>query len=172
MTVADKTYLDAHELREAFFGNRLSRLVDLIVEQGEDLFRNRGLSLPSTSASTVLYLSEHGNVSAADVARDLKQPHQLATQRVQALLELGLVKRSKDPNDARRNVLVLTESGKREARKLKECLADAARAYEQLSDEIGIDVSQFVLSLSQALADEPLQARVDRLKHGKVATGS
>ncbi len=172
MTALDKAYLDTHELREAFFGNRLSRLVDLIVEQGEDLFRNRGLSLPSTSASTVLYLSEHKNVSAADVARDLNQPHQLATQRVQALLELGLVERSKDPNDGRRNVLALTENGKREARKLRACLADAARVYEQLSDEIGIDVSQVLLSISQALADEPLLARVERLKREKIATGS
>ena len=57
------------------------------------------MDFPSRSASTVLLLGSGKNLSAADIAKLLGEPHQLATQRVDLLITLGIVSRVDDPRD-------------------------------------------------------------------------
>ena len=153
-------FVDMHATRDAFLGNRLARLVDQIADEGEALFRERGLSFRSTSASTVLLMSERKDLSIADIARELRQPHQLASQRVEALMGLGLAASRPDPSDRRRKVLRLTRKGAREAAILRTCLDDAAAAFRALFDEIGVDVPAVMDKVSDALRRASLSERI------------
>ena len=95
------TYVDTHPRKGAFAANHMARLVDLINDQGSQLLEDANLSLPPRAVSTVLLISERGQITAADIAKELNQPHQLVTQRIDALIKLDLLKRLTDPNDGR-----------------------------------------------------------------------
>jgi DNA-binding MarR family transcriptional regulator len=157
-------FLDSHPLRGAFVANALERLAGVIVEQGEDLLRDAGLTFPTRAASTVLLLGERARLSAADLAKALGQPHQLVTQRVDLLIELGIVSRAGDPGDARRRILVLTAKGKRQFERLKACLALAEAAFAALSAEIGCDLSGAASSAIAALVRSSVLDRVRALE--------
>ncbi|MEQ1515306.1 MAG: MarR family transcriptional regulator [Usitatibacteraceae bacterium] len=155
---------DSHPFRGAFVANTLERLAWLIVDQGETVLRDAGLAFPSRAASTVLLLGESKRLSAADLAKALGQPHQLVTQRVDLLIELGIVSRAADDDDARRRILVLTPKGKRQFEKLKAHLVLAEAAFAALFAEIGYDLSGAALSAIAALERSPLQERVRTLE--------
>jgi DNA-binding MarR family transcriptional regulator len=157
-------FLDSHPLRGAFVANALERLVGLIVEQGEDVLRDAGLTFPSRAASTVLLLGERARLSAADLAKALGQPHQLVTQRVDLLIDLGIVSRAGDPGDARRRLLVLTAKGKRQFERLKARLALAESAFAALFAEIGCDLSGATATATAALGRSSLLDRVRALE--------
>lgn len=157
-------FLDTHPLRGAFVANTLDRLAGLIIEQGEDLLRDAGLTFPSRAVSTVLLLGERARLSASDLAKTLGQPHQLVTQRVDLLIELGIVSRAGDSGDARRRILALTPKGKRQFEKLKALLVLADAAFAALSAEIGVDLPRAALNALAALGRSSVLDRVRALE--------
>lgn len=152
-------FIESHELRDAFVGKLLDGLVNRIVEQGDDLLSRAGVVFPSRSASTVLLLGSGKNLSAADIAKILGEPHQLATQRVDLLITLGIVSRVDDPRDARRKVVRLTPKGRRQLQKLEASLVLARAAMAALFDEIGCDLSAAALRAMRALDHKSLAER-------------
>ncbi len=156
----DMTYVDSHTMRGAFLANSLHRLADMIAEQGDNLLMGAGLSLPSRAASTVLLIGERGQISAADIAKEFRQPHQLVTQRVEALIELRLVDRLDDPFDRRRKTLALTRKGKRELRLLETCLQDAEQVFLGLYQEIECDLIAVTQRAMKALASRSILDRI------------
>jgi len=153
-------YIDSHPQHGAFLANQLGRLVDMIVVQGDNLLTGAGLSFPSRSVSSVLLIGEQGQISAADIAKQLKQPHQLVTQRVDLLIKLGLVARIDDPSDRRRKILELTRKGKQEFRLLRTCLRDAEQVFAGLYQEIECDLSAVTLRAMRALSSKPIVDRI------------
>lgn len=153
-------YVDSHPRHGAFLANQLRRLVDMIAEQGDALLTGAGLSLPSRAVSSLLMIAERGQISAADIAKELKQPHQLVTQRVEHLIARGLVGRIDDPSDKRRKILQLTSKGKKELRLLDDCLDDAERAFTDLYQEIGCDLSAVTLRATKALSSRSVLDRM------------
>jgi hypothetical protein len=93
--MSDTNFVDAHRLSAAFVANQLERLVEVIVTQGNDMLEAAGIRFPSRAVSTVLFVGENEPTSTADIARALAQPHQLATQRVDLLIQLGILERMK-----------------------------------------------------------------------------
>ena len=152
--------IDSHPRRGAFLANQLHRLVDLISKQGDDLLMDAGLSVPSRAVSSLMLIGEQGQISAADIAKEFMQPHQLVTQRIDTLIMLGLVARIDDPSDGRRKILELTRKGKKELRLLETCLQDAERAFLDLYKEIECDLSAVALRAIKALSSESI---VDRM---------
>lgn len=153
-------FTETHALKGAFVANRLSALVDLIALQGDLLLQDAGISVPSRAVSCVLLVGDEGQVSAADIAKALQQPHQLATQRVEALIKLGLLKRIDDPEDGRRKILTLSTRGRDQYARLKLRLAEAEQAFNGLFAEIDCDLPAVVERAFQALRATPLLQRI------------
>lgn len=160
------SFIDSHPLRKAFLANTLDALVAQIVEQGEDLLRAAGIGFPARASSTVLLLGERSEMSAADIAKALRQPHQLVTQRIELLIELGIVARVDDPHDARRKALRLTGKGRRQFDLLNRTLEEAQAAFQELFREIGCDLSAKALLAVAVLNRSPLLSRT-RLAEAK-----
>lgn len=158
--MALNSYTDTHPLRGAFVANLLGRLVDTIVAQGEDLLQDAGLDFPSRAASSILLIGERGNITAADIASALDQPHQLVTQRIELLIDLKIVKRINDPKDGRRKILVLTDKGTKQFMRLQARLANADRAFEILFKEIECDLPAVVARAMDALGKRSILDRV------------
>jgi len=157
-------YVDSHARHGAFLANQLYRLADLIAKQGDDLLMGAGLSLPSRAVSSVLLIGERGQKSAADIAKELDQPHQLVTQRIEILIELGLVGRIDDPSDGRRKILELTRKGKKELRLVETCLRDAEEVFLNLYQEIECDLSNVTLSALKVLSSKSILDRIATAK--------
>jgi DNA-binding MarR family transcriptional regulator len=158
-------FTETHAFKGAFVANQLSALVDLIALQGDSLLEDAGITIPSRAVSCVLLVGDQGQVSAADVAKALQQPHQLATQRVEALIKLGLLKRIDDPKDGRRKILTLSAKGRDQYARLNARLAEVEQAFLGLFAEVGCDLPAVVERTLQALRSTPLLKRI----HGKAA---
>ena len=149
--MSEENYIDAHALRGAFVANQLDRLADLFSEQGELLLQDAGLKFPARTVSCVLLIGERGEISTADIANELSQPHQLVTQRVELLITSGVVERLIDPQDGRRKILRLTRGGVYQYESLQECLEKASRAFAELFKEIKCNLPAVIRRASAAL---------------------
>lgn len=158
------TYVDTHPRSGAFAANKMTRLTDLINDQGTKLLKDADLTLPPRAVSTVLLIGEHGKISAADIAKELSQPHQLVTQRIELLINLNLLQRLDDPKDGRRKIIALTIKGKREFQILDKRLAEAANAFEDLYNEIETNLSTITMRAIEALENKSLLSRINDLK--------
>jgi DNA-binding MarR family transcriptional regulator len=158
--MSDDNFVDAHRLSAAFVANQIERLADLIVAQGNDMLDASGIRFPSRTVSTVLFVGENEPTSTADIARALGQPHQLATQRVDLLTQLGILERIADPDDARRKQLRLTPEGRDQFSILTDRLEKAGQAFGALFAEIGCDLPAAAQRASAALRTTPLLTRM------------
>jgi len=157
--MATGNFLTTHALRGAFFATQLDQLAELIAVQGEALLQNSGIHIPSRAVSTALLIGERGKISAADIAEELKQPHQLVTQRIELLISAGIVNRLPDPDDGRRKTLQLTDTGIVQFEKLKQSLGDIERIFGDLFEEIDCDLPSVILKTSEALDQSSLSMR-------------
>lgn len=155
------TYFDTHPLRGAFVSSKLTHLTDLIAEQGEDLLRDANLDIPSRAVSIMLLIGERGEISAADIANLLQQPHQLVTQRVDLLINLALIKRRSDPHDARRKILVLTVKGVAQFNQLTARMVQVADVFAALFEEIECDLAAVTMRAIEALDQSPILERIN-----------
>lgn len=155
-----KNFRDTHALKGAFLTNTLLRLVDLIALQGDELLQDAGIIIPSRGVSCALLVGDKGQVSASDIAKALEQPHQLATQRIEALISLGLMKRINDPEDGRRKILKLTRKGEGQYQRLKVRLKDIERAFIDLYAEIECDLPDVMARATYALLRTPMLERI------------
>lgn len=162
--IRHKSPLDAHEFFHAFIGNRFERALHLMSEQGGELLSGHNIAVPQQSVSSLLYVAENQNASTADISAALNLPHQLVTQRLNALIEMNLAARRPDPNDGRRKIIRLTARGKRQVELLNEILRDANAAYDELNEELGVNLSTLVLRVIESLHRETLTERILRHK--------
>lgn len=166
--MAQRNFRDRHTLKGAFLSNLLLRLVDLIALQGDDLLRDAGIIFPSRAVSSVLFIGDRGQVSAADIAKALDEPHQLTAQRIEVLIELNLLKRINDPHDRRRKVLMLSRKGKDQHQRLVCRLAEIEQAFLGLYTEIDCDLPTVLERADQALQRVPILERIQ--KNQKIGT--
>lgn len=152
---------DCHALNEAFLANRLERLAELIVMQGQVLLGEAGLEMPSRTVSLLLLVGERKQLSVADAVAVLCQPHQLVTQRAELLIGLGLVDRNDDPADGRRKILTLSVRGEDQYVRLQARLLEAAGAFAALSEEVGCDLLAMVEKAHSALERTSLLERIE-----------
>ena len=154
-------FMGAGVLRSAYLGKHAADVSQLCAEQIEGEYQRRGLVIPVYASSTLHYLGEKGPVTAADISNGLETAHQVTTQRVKKLEDLRLIRRARDGDDARRVLLHLTEEGRDQFEKLKACMAAAARAYEDLFEEIGVDLADTLCRAAHALRSRPLEERLE-----------
>ena len=162
-SMPEHNYVNTHTYQKAFVANQLSQLADLISDQGEVILKEAGLEFPARAVSTVLLIGEQGEVSAADIANTLQQPHQLVTQRIDLLITLGIVERATDPQDGRRKILKLTLKGQDQFSRLGAFLDRASIVFSALFHEIDCDLPSIARKTRKALEQSSLSERMRSL---------
>ncbi|OLF78023.1 hypothetical protein AWH62_05020 [Maricaulis sp. W15] len=156
----DSNIMDTHRLSGAFVSNKLLRLVETLADQGEVLLQTAGIVIPPRAISTVLMIGEVPDVTAADIATALDQPHQVATQRVALLIKLGLVSKRPHSSDSRRKVLEFTALGRTQYDLMMIMLEKIRAAMDALFDELGVDLAAKAVEAVRSLKATPLVDRV------------
>lgn len=142
-----------------FLGHYAMRLGDTLARQGEDLLKEKGWQTPSLSVSTVLFLSSKSAATVTDISVAVGISHQLAAQRINELEKLGLVKRVPNQQDKRSRLIVLTDSGQKEAGELDLFVQQTSRALSALEQEIACSLSRTICDAVEALERNPLKNR-------------
>ena len=139
------------------------RLADLIIAQGSEILADRGLTAPSTALSTIFYLDQNQNTTVASLASALDVSHQMATQRINVLVKLGLVARSSSDADKRAKCVVLTPLGKKEAKQLYPFATEMAQVFEGLEAELDCALTTVIRKAERSLLQRSLKQRLEEL---------
>ena len=126
-----------------YFAHLLRRLSDEFVRGFEAWNPEAGLLSPTRTRSTLLALSEHGELGVTEVAALIRQSHPLVITWVRQLKELGFISSLTDPNDGRRTLLRLTEAGEQEVWRLRQADELISRAYLKLLHDADADSELF-----------------------------
>lgn len=146
-------------LNYAFMAKSVFDLHCLIQSQSEEIYTEKEMGFPVFASSTLLFLSNVESASIMQISQGLNLSHQLASQRLKIMLKLKLVEGIKDDNDKRRTLYHLTPKGKEKSEILNLYCLDAAQAFKDLSDEIGVDIQSVLNSAITALQNKPFGKR-------------
>ncbi len=149
------------KISDAFIGKQADDLSNLIREQVKPIYESLGIVVPVKSCSVIHYLHKFDALSITDLAKHLKQSHQLIKQKIPKLIQLGLVTAKSDENDKRRTTYHLTTAGREQARLLNENSLNTV--YEHLSDEIGANLHLVLNDAINALKQKALLTRFNEI---------
>lgn len=150
-------------LGPAFLGLQLYHVLKRIDVQGDSSLESSGLPVPSRLASSLMVLRNQAPLSLVDIARLLDMPHQLAAQRVKLLKTLRLIEERPDPDDGRRVLLSLNKRGREQAEAVLKLGDQVAGIYQDIFDEIGVDVFDALVRFREALDRQSLQSRLEQI---------
>jgi DNA-binding MarR family transcriptional regulator len=146
----------------AFLAHRLRRASELLVEGTGAWLPDHGMNAPPRTLSSLLLLSLEGPMSITELAERLRISHPMMIKLVRGLEAEALVRTSRDPADARRRLVVLTEEGEREATMARKAIDVLARAYDAMFADMGVDLFAAVARLERACAETPIAERLAR----------
>jgi len=148
---------------KSFIGKQADDLSNLIREQIKPIYESIGIVVPVKSCSVIHYLNRFDDLSVTDLAKHLKQSHQLVKQKLPKLKNLGLIEQRDDDNDKRRSTYHLTEEGKQQAKLLDE--NSLISVYQHLSDEVGADLHKVLNKAINGLKQKDLLTRFNENKN-------
>lgn len=144
----------------AFFDMRLHKLRVLITEQMDRALLERDISPPSSAISVMLYLADIPHASIARIADALGYSHQLIAHRLKQLEKLGLIVRFVDASDRRKSLIELTPKGRVEAEKINALMPDIAKAFDDIFERLGTNLSNRIDDVRSELITLPLHDRL------------
>jgi len=140
--------------------SRLKALSDQLYGAVDQVYQARGARIESRWLPVLRYLWETGPHSVTQVAAAIGQTHSAVSQLASKLVRAGLLKRRRDPGDARRSVLELTD----EARAALSELGPVWHAVcAGLTDSLGPHAAHLlnaVAACEQALEERPVAAAI------------
>jgi DNA-binding MarR family transcriptional regulator len=148
----------------AAFAMRVGQLATTIYEQMDGWLAEEQVKLPGYTTSIVQTLYHAGPQSISDLASRLQLSHQLASQRVQWLVREGFAAVASSTEDRRIRIVKLTRAGRTEGDKLQRFLPKLEAAYDDVFEQLGLDLHDAVVRASAALADRPLTTRFEKLE--------
>lgn len=158
MSTKDK-FSNQLQSNNSFLAKTVFDLHRLIQAQSDELYLEKNMGFPVAVSSTLLLMSQQRKVSTMEVASALSITHQLVSQRIKILLKLGLIEGSADKNDKRKTLYVLTPKGQQKTQVLNLYCLDAANAFSDLSDEVGVDLQKVLNAAINALQKKPFGKR-------------
>jgi len=148
-----------------FLGRLAEDLSDLVASQSQVLFSAREIAIPVRSVSLMVALDRLQPATATDLADALEKSHQLVSQKLPKLLQLGLVERIECPTDRRRKLYSLTEAGCVNLERFADLQPALERAYTELAAEVG-DIHALLRKTARALETVSLAERIGAAANG------
>jgi DNA-binding MarR family transcriptional regulator len=144
-----------------FLAHRLRRASEQLVEAAAVIQRNSGFTGPPKSISTLLLLEEEGPLGITEISNRLSLSHPLIIRFVRGLAAEGYVTHQRDPKDARRRLVSLTDKGRRHVAYIRGFMPVLAETFRRLFQDMGVDLYSALEKFELAISERPL---VDRLR--------
>ena len=149
------------DLGHLFLGSRLKRLAERLQTDAGKIIKEAGLPIQPAQFPLLAALDRYGplTVSAAAEALGVSQPG--VTRSATSLVELGLVRSTKDGADGRQTTLTLTPAGKRLMAKAKKVIWPTVdRAVADMCAPLSGTLLEQLTGLETQLAKASLEERV------------
>ncbi|MEL7198205.1 MAG: hypothetical protein AAGL10_07800 [Pseudomonadota bacterium] len=166
MTANKRPFYKRLPYDQAFIGARAMRLSNIIARQGDEYYEGAGLTVPSRTTSTILFIGNNGPSSLVEIARALGEQHQLTAQRTALLEDLSILQRKSDPNDQRRKLFELTKRGAAEAAFAEDLCRKVMDVLDDLNNELGFDLGEALDAAYRALSRKSLIERSETILDG------
>ncbi len=153
-------YEQVDSLGSSFLGLQLHQLLSIINSQGDVLLQQQNIDIPSRTASTIMLIKNNDSMSVTELGAALDMSHQLVGHRIKLLKSKEIITEIKDRKDKRKSVLVLTESGKMVAQYLENIIRQVEKAYEDLFEELGVNVFEIIKKAKKALSNKTILQRL------------
>lgn len=149
-------------LGRPFLAHRLRRLSETFVEGSSRWLPAAGITAPPRAHSTLLLLEKDGPLGVTALAARLRLSHPLLIKLTGRLEALGLTRTTQDPKDGRRRMIDLTGAGRAEAERVRRAVAVVDRVFEELLDEIGMDILEGCARAERACRGLSFDKRLER----------
>ncbi len=150
----------ADELGAGYMNLVIRRIGQLIASAGDGYMRERGISVPATSTSVLTFIALREASPLAEIAQSIGYTHQAVAKVVDMFEAKGLVQIKASEEDLRMRLVSLTRKGRREAELVKAVAERAAVVFEEIFDEIGVDLFGALRDFEGALVRRPLAGRL------------
>lgn len=151
------------QLGSSFMSHYARRLADLINEQAADILKELDLCIPASAVSAMQFINQNEGITVAHIADALGVTHQMATQRINSLEKLSLIKRIPLPSDQRAKQIKLSKKGLKEIETLQPFMEKMNSVFKGLESELGHHLSQIIyqaeLLLRQCSLNERFKAK-------------
>ena len=144
----------------AALGTRLRRLSERIDREVQDIYRAAGVDFEPRWYPVFVALRDGGPATVGELAQHIGVTHAAVSQVRAALADRGLVQAASDPADQRRQVLQLTDKGRRRAAELAPLWSAIVGATDALCADAAPALVGELTAVEDALAEETLKARV------------
>jgi ribosomal protein S18 acetylase RimI-like enzyme/DNA-binding MarR family transcriptional regulator len=149
------------ELGELALASRLRRLSETMMAEGEELYRDLGVTFRPRWFPAFHALSKRSPLAVGELAGALGVSHTAVAKIAEEMLRAGLIRIARDGRgDRRRRLYALTAAGKRTLRSLKPVWREIGKAVREALVEAGVDLLPDIERFEKAFARRSVSDRV------------
>ncbi len=152
-------------------GSRLRRLSESITEQASGIYQLYQVDLQPKWFPVFYALSEGGNKSITDIAREIGHTHPSVSQIVREMTAKGYLTSIPHSSDGRKNFVTLSEKGRQTMEQMQDQLQDVATAIDKAMKETQYDLWKAIAEWEFLLEQKSLLKRVQEEKKLRESAG-
>lgn len=141
-------------------GSRLRMLTDKVTEDAGQIYQLYNVDMQPKWFPVFYALANGEEKTITELAREIGHSHPSVSKIISEMLKKGYVDDKRDSQDARRNVVRLSEAGKEVSAKIENQLIDVNAAVEELSAQATHDLWQAIEEWEFLLERKSLLKRV------------
>jgi ribosomal protein S18 acetylase RimI-like enzyme/predicted transcriptional regulator len=141
-------------------GTRLRKLGESITEEATRIYKLYDVQLQPRWFPVFYTLSQNGYMPITAIANEIGHSHVSVSQIVKEMKKNGLLIDKMDYNDARKNLVALSNKGKREAEKIQIQYKDVGNAVEAMFTQSSYDLWKAIEEWEHLLQQKTLLKRV------------
>jgi len=148
------------ELEELALATRLKRLQERLAADVSRIYKESSLDFEARWFPILALLKRQPDMSVVEVSQSLQLSHPAVVQFAEQLLKKGYIMAEKDPADARRRILNLSESGNDLMERLEPLLKVIKEENKKWLAEADVDLLQAIEQLEAALDRSSIYNRI------------
>jgi N-acetylglutamate synthase-like GNAT family acetyltransferase/DNA-binding MarR family transcriptional regulator len=152
------------ELKEQALASRLKRLSEMLMEEGEALYRELGFNFRPRWFPLFYTLSRYPTISVTELAAELGISHPAVNKIAHEMAKAGLIKETKDSRDDRKRLLSLSPKGRKTLEQLQPVWDHIRQGAQEMLKEAGVNLIDDLEKVEKAFSRQSVVARVrDRM---------
>lgn len=151
-------------LGEVALGSRLRILCDRLTAEADEVYGLYQVGLRPKWFPVFHALSEGDEKSVTDIAVEIGHSHPSVSKIIREMAAAEIVQEQKDPKDKRRNVISLTEKGRRMVIDMRPQYQDVRKATEDLLTQTTHNLWHAMVEFEYLLTEKSLSERVNAQK--------
>ncbi|MBK6976321.1 MAG: MarR family transcriptional regulator [Cytophagaceae bacterium] len=140
------------------FGSRLRRLSEGFLSEVNKVYADLGIDFEASWFGVFYLLDKNGELSIHEISEVLEISHSAVSQMVKTLNENNLVALSPSKHDARKKIVVLTDSGKELLNQIKPVWEALEKTITEMT--VGMEIFEHLMKIENDFLKKSLSQRI------------